>query len=167
MSLLSSTLFSREGNFLKELKVIPVTSRQIFLAKYLQITILSIIGPICFSIAFGILFGLGIADCLMIFAVSALCTNFLNFLQIILDATRPLLNWDNPQRAMKQNINGFFTVIISFGFSGGMIGLGYLLKDILSPAVMNLILLLIGIMGSIFTYKPMINSIDRLMKRDL
>lgn len=167
MNLLSSTLFSREGVLIRELKTMPVSVKQIFLAKYLQITLMSIIGPICFSIAFGIMFGVTFIDCLIIFVVAALCTNFLNFVQIIIDAKKPVLYWDNPQRAMKQNINAFFTIPIVFGFTGGMVGLGYLLKDSVDSSIMTLGLLLIGLLGSVVTYKPVLNSIAGLMKRDL
>lgn len=167
INMLSVTIFSREGKMIRELKALPVQAKTIFLSKLIHVSLMSALGPISAGIALGILFSPTAFEIAMIIVISLVCTTFLNLLQMLIDCLRPVLNWDNPQKAMKGNINGLFSVIIVFGFAGLFGFLGYQLRDSLNPFFMSLVLLLTGLAGSILLYPLSLKKVDSLLKRDL
>jgi len=167
MNMLSVTVFSREGKLLNELKVLPVSPKIVFLVKYLQTLFMSLIGPITFVIAMGIIFKMAAIDLIVMLVVSVLCVNFLNLCQILIDAMKPVLNWDNPMKAMKQNINSFFSLMLIFAFCGGLGYLGFLLKDQISPDTMTITLALFGLIGSVVFWFLANKGVKKLLDNDL
>jgi len=79
---------------------------------------------------------------------------------MIVDAYRPMLHWDNPQRAMKQNLN----VLINMGLGSlYILGIGllaYKLLDILDIFVIYIIIALIFILSSLVLYKVLKKVIE-------
>lgn len=145
---LSPTLLSREGRLFIELKALPVSPTTIFVVKFTHIMTITIIAPIFVSIALHMFLELSLIQSLSIFFISTVNLLFLNLLQTMIDSKKPVLDWDNPSKAMKQNINVALTIPIIFGFVGGFGYLGFVLKGTLSPVVMSSILLLVGVAGS-------------------
>jgi len=166
MNMLASTIFSREGKMLDEIKVLPVRSDMIFKVKLSHVMLMSTIGPLSVSLIFLLLFNSGLPSVLLIFLISELLVLFLNLLQIALDATFPNLTWDNPQKAMKQNINGLYTIILVFGFTGLTGYLGYLLREKLSGLQMTMILLIIGLIGVILSYRLAKKAVQKFLMKD-
>lgn len=145
---LSPTLLSREGRMFVELKALPVSPTTLFTVKFTHIMTITIIAPVFVSIALHMFLELSLIQSLSIFFISTMNLLFLNLVQTMIDSKKPVLDWDNPSKAMKQNINVALTIPIIFGFVGGFGYLGFLLKDTLPPVIMSSILLLIGIAGS-------------------
>jgi ABC-2 type transport system permease protein len=60
-----------------------------------------------------------------------------------MDMNRPLLNWDNPQKAIKNNMNVIITLLVGMAYSGLLIGvsalLGYFVNDFLGYAFYTII----------------------------
>lgn len=166
MNSLSSSLFSREGKMLKELRVLPFTPIQILKVKLAQILSLSMIGPIMTGVAMYILFRINFGEILAIVFGSAVCMTFLNLVQVVIDAIRPVLDWDNPHKAMKANLNVAFSIPIIFGFCFGLGFLGFLLRDVLPPMGMTAILFLVGIFGSWITWPAVVKRTTALFARD-
>jgi ABC-2 type transport system permease protein len=127
---------------------------------------MSEIGPLAAVIAFYILFSLSFSEMLAIFLVSSICISFLNLLQMIIDIKRPTLDWDNPQRAMKQNLNGMFSLAIIFGFAGACVGIGILTKAFVAPLAMFLFLLAISVLGNLLLWRKVENSLCLLFAKD-
>lgn len=82
-------------------------------------------------------------------------------LGMIIDIYRPLLDWDNPQKAMKQNLN----VLIAMGIGAlYLLGVGFLVYKLLDKVD---ILFIYGIMGLVFIitsfvlYMPLKKLIER------
>jgi len=167
MNLLSSTFLSREGRMLTELKTLPVSAKDILTAKYLHISILSEIGPLTAVIAMRILVQAAWGDLLGAFIGSSVCISFLNLIQMIVDIKRPMLDWDNPQKAMKQNLNGLFSVVLLFGFIAGCLGMGWLTQGFLSPLMMFALLVGVCALGHIPLIPITISSLDRFLLKDL
>ena len=166
MNMLASTVFSREGKMLSELKILPVDDNVIFKAKLLHVMTMSSIGPFSIGIILILLFNISIWEGILVFLIAEVLVLFLNLLQIALDSTFPFLNWDNPQKAMKQNINGLYSILIVFGFSGLMGYLGYLLMDKISSVQMVFILLIIGFVGVILSYSLAKKGVRNMLKKD-
>ncbi len=84
---------------------------------------------------------------------------------LAVDISRPLLDWDNPQRAVKQNFN----VLISMGI-GSLITLGLgiltffmLRNDISSILILATDLVIIAIL-SVLSYKVLTNRIEMQLR---
>ncbi|HNR62692.1 MAG TPA: hypothetical protein PKM99_01110 [Thermotogota bacterium] len=167
MNLLSSTFLSREGGMLTELKAIPVSAKDIFTAKYLHILVMSEVGPVTAAIALRIIVNAPLWDLVLAFIGSSLCISFLNLIQMIIDIKRPMLDWDNPQKAMKQNLNGLFSVGLLFGFVGACIGIGWMTRGFMNPVVMFLLLLAVSVAGNLVLFPITVSSLDRFLQKDL
>jgi ABC-2 type transport system permease protein len=61
---------------------------------------------------------------------------FLTAIGMIIDLARPLLDWTNPQKAMKQNLNVLLSMFASLGFlAGAYFAIKPFIKAGVSPAV--------------------------------
>lgn len=116
MSMIPSTTFSREGKYLWLIRSLPVGVEQVVLARALAAAGVNFIGclvgvlPIAYlagwqwgSVLFGILFGL-------------LLSIVWSYLLILWDLRCPMLDWVNPLKAVKSNLNAIvglaFTMLI-------------------------------------------------------
>ncbi|MFA6977218.1 MAG: hypothetical protein WC194_10945 [Mesotoga sp.] len=164
---LASSMFSREGDLIRELKALPVDVNEIVKVKFLHIETLSLIGPAFGAVALSLILGLSFLEALVVFVVGALTLTFLNILQMIIDSIKPILEWENPQRAMKQNVNVALSIPVVFGYVGGLGYLAFLLKDTISGTVMTIILTAIALVGIVVTWPILIKRANRLFARDL
>jgi len=166
MNMLASTIFSREGKMLAELKILPVDADMVFKTKLLHVMIMSTMGPLSIGIILLLLFEVSLLQAVLIFVIAELLVLFLNLLQIALDSAFPYLSWDNPQKAMKQNINGLYSILIVFGFAGLLGYTGYLLRQRLSGYQMVFILLIISFLGIILAYPMAKKGVQKMLKKD-
>jgi ABC-2 type transport system permease protein len=164
---LSYSLFSREGSYIKELKILPISPKQILRVKFKQIMLLSLIGVITMNAVIAFIGKFNIIQIIVQFLASVLTITFINLAQMVIDTKKPVLEWDNPQKAMKQNINGLLGILIVFGYVAGFGFLGYLLNDVLPIWSMTLILALIAAIGSFILYKEVVKSTEKLLSKDL
>ncbi len=164
---LATSIFSREGKLLQELKALPVSVSSIMLVKFMHVETLSLIGPLSSSIALGIILKITFFEGVLIFLIGSLCVTFLNILQMFVDVVKPSLKWDNPQKAMKQNVNVALSIPIVFGFVGGFGYLTYLLRDSLSGSLMTLLIAVISIAGSALMWPIVLKRAGILMTKDL
>jgi ABC-2 type transport system permease protein len=167
MSLLPASAFSREGKLLRELKTLPVSPTDVIKVKFVHSNLISGVGVFCSAIAVGFITKIGWLEVLWIIVTGYLLTIFLNNLQMIVDTAKPMLEWDNPIKAMKQNINGLLAIAIVFGFVFGLGYLGYVTREYIPNQLMNPVLMLIGIAGSLFTWKALLTQAQKLFEKDL
>jgi len=80
---------------------------------------------------------------------------------------RPYLHWDNPQKAMKQNLNVALSIPVVFGFVGGLGYLTYLLRNTLSGWVMALMIAAICVAGTVALWPVLMRRAKALLDRDL
>lgn len=164
---LSYSCFSREGKFIKELKVLPVKTKQILKAKIIHIFQLGFIGHITGLIVGSIFFRLNLYEFFGALILSTTLSVFLNIIQMVIDALRPYLDWDNPQKAMKQNINGLFSVLIIFGTFGLLSFLIYKLVPIFGQTICLVIFSIIFLILTLSFSKILIRKTENLFSKDL
>ncbi len=164
---LATSIFSREGKLIEELKTLPVGVSEIMKAKFIHVETLSMIGPLSAAIALGIIMKISLLEGLLIFAIGALAVTFLNMIQMLIDVVRPYLHWDNPQKAMKQNLNVALSIPVVFGFVGGLGYLTYLLRNTLSGWVMALMIAAICVAGTVALWPVLMRRAKALLDRDL
>lgn len=116
MSSMPSTPFSREGKYLWNLRSLPVSASQAMLAKLVSSQIVNILGSLVGVVAFAVMFKLPLlpvfAGCIWGIVLSTGTSS----LWVFLDLLRPMLNWTNPIKAVKSNLNVIFSMV-------GMLGL--------------------------------------------
>ncbi|HYA49418.1 MAG TPA: hypothetical protein VEG35_06935 [Burkholderiales bacterium] len=112
---ISSSAISREGGQFWISRVIPVKVREQVAAKFLHSFLVSLLGTITASAVAVWLLHLTIAQLAAAAGLSILAGLFLTSLGLIIDLARPLLDWTNPQKAIKQNLNVLLATCADIG----------------------------------------------------
>jgi len=112
-NMISSTAISREGKNLYVSKYLPVNYKDIINAKVMAGIIIGFTGIVIGLTAVWILVSLPVYMVLMALIISLPSAIFINYVGVLLDLKFPKLNWDDEQKAVKQNINGVLIIFIS------------------------------------------------------
>ncbi|MFS8501923.1 MAG: hypothetical protein FWJ59_09025 [Caldicoprobacter sp.] len=113
INIVACTSISREGKTFWISKMIPVPARQQVTAKLLHSMAISGIGVVVTTAVIGIALKLSIIRMFTIFILCLLGNVLLNALNLLIDLLHPRLEWDNPQEAVKQNLNGLFSILFT------------------------------------------------------
>ncbi len=158
------TTFSREGKNLWIHRTMPIRIKDQILGRVLASLFVQLIGIV---VLLGCLAYMGFLDVQSIFwiAVLGLLGSIpMTEMGMIIDIYRPLLDWDNPQKPMKQNLN----VLISMGIGSlYLLTIGYLVYKMMG--VFNILLIygiltLIFIISSYVLYNVLKGLIERQFK---
>ncbi|MCX6564094.1 MAG: hypothetical protein NTU60_10890 [Candidatus Aminicenantes bacterium] len=128
----ASSTFSREGSQFWMSKVIPVSPREQVTAKFLHSYIIALLGIAASSIVLVLMMRLRIDDLLPAFGLAIVASVTLTAVGMIIDLSRPLLDWTNPQKAIKQNLNVLFGFLADAGI---LVILGYLLSFLMKAGI--------------------------------
>jgi len=111
----SSSTFSREGGQFWMSKVIPVSPREQVTAKFAHSYIIALLGIIAGAVM--LIFGLHLklAPCAAAILFALVGAVGMTAVGMIIDLARPLLEWTNPQKAIKQNMNVVFSLLANMG----------------------------------------------------
>ncbi len=125
----AATSISREGQQLYVKKHIPVSYRKQLTAKLLSSVILSYVGVIVLVLIMLLLYKLPLWIGLLLLVIGVLPAIFTSLTGVLLDLYNPKLDWDSEQKAVKQNLNVVFNVLISM-VMGVIIGvITFVLRD--------------------------------------
>jgi ABC-2 type transport system permease protein len=112
----SSSTFSREGGQFWISRIIPVAPREQVAAKFLHSYLVSLLGTVTASaVAVGILH-IKAAHLAAAAGLSLVAGVLLTTVGMMIDLARPLLDWTNPQKAIKQNLNVLLAMCADIGF---------------------------------------------------
>jgi ABC-2 type transport system permease protein len=111
----SSSTFSREGSQFWMSRVIPVAPREQVIGKFLHSYVVALLGIGAGSIALGAVFRLRVPVLLAAVGFALTGAVALTAIGMIIDLARPLLEWTNPQKAIKQNLNVLFAIFADLG----------------------------------------------------
>jgi len=114
---ITSTSISREGQNLYISKYLPTSFKTQIMAKALSGTIISLIGIIAILIVATIFLGIPLNFIFMIVVMSLFGIVCMSFIGVMIDLFHPKLNWDNEQKAVKQNLNPLFHMLIGMIFA--------------------------------------------------
>jgi len=113
INIVACTSISREGKTFWISKMIPVPARQQVTAKLLHSMAMSGVGIVITTVVVGIVVQLSVIRMFTIFVLCLLGNVLLNTLNLLVDLIHPRLEWDNPQEAVKQNLNGLFSMLLT------------------------------------------------------
>lgn len=125
---LSATSFSREGKMLYISKLIPVEPVIQIKAKWIFGIIMTAVLLLPVYIVAWILLKINIVSMLVLIVLSLTGIAAVNLLGLLIDALHPVLEWENPQKAMKGNLNILFSMIATMMIIGIFAGACALLK---------------------------------------
>lgn len=146
MNCVGCTTFSREGRSLWIQRALPIRARDQILGRVLSSLFVQLIGILALLGAIAYLGFLSLENLVWITVLGILGSLAMAELGMIVDIFRPLLDWDNPQKAMKQNLN----VLIAMGIGSlYIVGVGFLAYKLLGKID---ILIIYGIIGFIFIF---------------
>jgi ABC-2 type transport system permease protein len=111
----ASSTFSREGAQFWISRVIPVAPREQAAAKFLHSYLVALVGVITASVVAGLFFHLKAALLVPAIALSLAAGVLLTAVGMMIDLARPLLDWVNPQKAIKQNLNVLLALLADIG----------------------------------------------------
>lgn len=111
----ASSTFSREGHEFWISRVIPVAPREQAAAKFAHSYLVGTVGVVTGAIVAAIFFHLKIAQLVPAFVLAMTGGVLLTAVGMAIDLARPLLDWTNPQKAIKQNLNVVLAMLADIG----------------------------------------------------
>lgn len=108
-----STSISREGNYAWFMKVIPVSYFKQINVKVFFGVLLDMLGVLLIAVIPIIMYKIPFYYVLCVFIPLSLIVIILNYFNILLDLKKPRLNWSEEAAAVKQNMNGLFSMLIT------------------------------------------------------
>lgn len=144
---IAPTSISREGNGIYVLKSLPIAPIDIIKAKFLHSALFGALGAVIICIVM-IYFKLSLGYIALAFITGNLWLFVSYVIGILIELKWPKLNWDNPQKPMKQNVNVIVSLFITFAFSA----LVYLIGTKISGAVSIILIVLVPILIFIGLY---------------
>ena len=123
MSMIPATTFSREGKYLWQIRSLPLSIEQIIAAKVVGSQVVNIIGCLVGAVPVAILMGWSIWEVLLGSFLGTLLASALAGFLALFDLRKPMLDWVNPVKAVKSNLNAVVGLLIGviLGFALGML----------------------------------------------
>ena len=109
-----STTFSREGKNIWVLKTIPVKPVVQVYGKLLAGYSISFVATLVTIVIAIFLFKINVLTTIMILILCSLALVPVSSIGLYIDLIRPKLQWNNPQEAIKQNMNAMLAMLIGF-----------------------------------------------------
>ncbi|RKD31957.1 putative ABC transporter permease subunit [Thermohalobacter berrensis] len=149
----ASTTFSREGKQFWISRVAPVRVEYQVTGKILSSLLVQLLTIAVILITASFLVNLKISTILLVTTLGLLGSIPIIEIGMLIDILRPLLDWDNPQKAMKQNLNVLFSMVAGLLYMLIYGGLIFVLSKInLSLLVIYSIILIVFIILSIVLF---------------
>ena len=111
----ASSAFSREGSQFWMSKVIPVAPREQVAAKFLHSYLVALLGIMTAMVVLVVVLRLKATYCAIALFFALVGGVALTAVGMTIDLARPLLQWTNPQKAIKQNLNVVFALLAELG----------------------------------------------------
>lgn len=155
------TTFSREGKNLWIQRVLPIKAGDQVVGRVLSSLAIQLIGIGILIPSIFFIYKIGIIDILLIIVIGLIGSIPMTQIGMVIDISRPMLTWDNPQRAMKQNLN----VLIAMGVGVlVLVGLFFLVKSLIFTIdiwYIYIILVIILVAISIVLYRLLTRLIEK------
>ncbi|HEY8362975.1 MAG TPA: hypothetical protein VIK77_08845 [Tissierellaceae bacterium] len=150
LNCVGSTTFSREGKCFWIQRTLPIRVEDQIIGRLLSALAIQVIGIVAFLIGSAFIIKFDAISIILITLLGLLGSVPMTLLGMTIDILRPMLDWDNPQRAIKQNLN----VLIGMGVGVlYVMGLGFLVYKVINK--INIVLIY-GLLGLIFIISSII-----------
>ncbi len=123
----TATSFSREGKASWLTRIIPVSARDQIIGRSLTAVAIQGLGMLITLLAVIYYLPLNLSTILISTILGLAMSVPILFFGLLMDMNRPLLNWDNPQKAVKNNLNVIFTLFAGTFYVGLIGGISFLI----------------------------------------
>ncbi len=145
----ASTTYSREGKAYWIHAVLPVAPGSMFVGRMLQPMLLELISIFIMLVSLAFVLPLDIGEMFISLVIGMLVSLPICAIGVFIDRLYPKLDWDQPQRAVKQNINVLLNMLIGVGY---ILLLGFMTMKMMEYEIgVNLIYGLISVLSIIST----------------
>lgn len=145
---IGATTFSREGKNFWIQRVLPIKTRDQIIGRILSSIAIQVLGLVALLAALAFVIRLEVSTIILIAVFGILGSIPMTQLGMVIDITRPLLTWTNPQQAMKQNLNVLFGMGLGTLYAGGI---GLLIFNLIDKIGINLIFIVLAVIFIIST----------------
>jgi ABC-2 type transport system permease protein len=137
----ASSTFSREGAQFWISQVIPVAPREQAAAKFAHSYLVATLGVVTSAVVAGLFLHVKAAHLAAGAGLALVAGLLLTAVGMIIDLARPLLDWTNPQKAIKQNLNVLLALLADAGIlTAFFFGVKALIRARLAPnAVLGIV----------------------------
>lgn len=156
----TATTFSREGKASWLTRMIPVTARDQIVGRTGVAMLIQSLGIVFTIISIQFIFPLTLSTLLVTVILGILGSLPILLFGLFMDMNRPLLNWDNPQKAIKNNMNVVITLFVGMAYTGLLIGVCGLLGYFINPLLGYGLFMMISVAISIVFYKVINNRLE-------
>lgn len=158
----ASSTFSREGRQFWISRVVPVAPREQAAAKFLHSYLVALLGTVTASVVAAVFLHLKPAHLGPAFVLSMAAGALLTAVGMMIDLARPLLDWTNPQKAIKQNLNVLLGLLADIGILTAMyFGVRALIKTGLpTAAVLGIVFVGLAALAAV-SYAALLKFADR------
>ena len=146
------TTFSREGKNFWIQRTLPIKAEDQIIGRVLSSLAVQVLGIIALLGSSAFIIKIDISTIILIATLGLLGSIPMTQIGMVIDIIRPYLTWDNPQRAMKQNLNVLIAMGLGTLYAGGI---GYLVVKIMNKVDINLIY---GLLTIIFIISSVVLS---------
>ncbi len=108
----ASSAFSRDGLQFWQHKVIPVPAHRQVVGKILFTLAFQLVSMVPLVVVMQLVLRLDLAGLAMGVLIGIAASVWASLMSLYVDMMRPYLNWDNPQRAMKSNLNALIMMVV-------------------------------------------------------
>lgn len=126
MSMIPVTTFSREGRYLWIVRTLPLEISHIILTRVAAAQVVNTIGCLIGLVPLAYLFGWGLGPVVLGTILGIPFATVVASLLVLLDLSRPMLDWVNPIKAVKSNLNALAGFFGAFALAFGLGALFYL-----------------------------------------
>ncbi|WDU83404.1 ABC transporter permease [Caloramator sp. Dgby_cultured_2] len=156
---IAATCISREGRAFEFIKSLPINPKLYITAKIIHGLIFGILAAAIILIMDLAFFKIDTISLLIILITSIIILTMIFILEVFAELKWPKLNWDNPQKAIKQNING---VVGIFGTMGivGLFG-ALIVKFNIKSNGLFIALIVIPLIISVILYQKLLSYADK------
>lgn len=112
----ASTTYSREGKAHWINAIIPIAPRSMFIGRMLQPMLLEFISILVMLISLRFILPLSLGAMFSSTVIGMLVSLPICGIGVFIDRLYPKLDWDHPQRAVKQNVNVLLNMLIGAGY---------------------------------------------------
>ena len=158
----ASSAFSREGRQFWVSKVLPVPWRQQVAAKFFHSYLISLLGTVVAAVSAAVVLGVRAPVLLGAVLLAASAAAALTVIGLRIDLARPLLDWTNPQKAIKQNFNVFLALVVDLA---AIVLCGFLASFLLSKgasgATVTVMLFAVALLAAWTGWRNLLAFADR------
>lgn len=149
MSMIPSTTFSREGKYLWIIRSLPVSITQLIFSRVIAAQVVNTLGCLLGVIPLAYVFSWGVWEVLAGILLGILLASAVACLLVLFDLRRPMLDWVNPIKAVKSNLNAMISLFAAFALAFLLGALFYLNISTNTQWLIPLELLLVSVILTI------------------